>query len=126
MSYEMKVLVVGQEQPISLPFSSSILLENEFIYDRYFGRYFKICPFFMQTNGILYSLGRCDSDDDPEDPYLSFSALSICDSDFDHPLPKTPYTHWIPEEALYDLTPLYVFEKDIAEVEKILSFVIIA
>lgn len=123
MSYEISVLVVGQKEPAKLPFSTDILVENES--NPFFGRYGKIWPFSMQTKGILYSLGRCDPewDDDP-DRIITFSAFSICDSDFEHPLPKIPHTEWIPKRIREDLTPLLIYEKDIAELKKILTFLL--
>lgn len=124
MSFEINVLVVGQKEPAKLPFSTDILVENET--DPYFRRYTRMWPFFMQTEGVLYSLGRCDPDldiDDP-DPITTFSALSICDSDFEHPLPEIPHTEWIPKRTREDLTSLIIFEKDVAELKKILAFLL--
>jgi len=117
MSFEINVIVEGQDQPVKLPFSTSILVENEVDQSEEIARYFEYWPFVMQTKGVLYSLGRMQ-------PGGFFSALSICDSDFAHVLPVTPDTDWIPEEIRENLTSLIIFDDSLKEVEQILSFLL--
>lgn len=117
MSYEINILVVGQDSPVELPFQTSICIKNEYDNERTVGRYFEICPFFMQTKGTLYSLGRMY-------PGNFFSALSICDSDFSKPIILSASTSWIADEARECLTPFIVFREQIDELEKILSFLL--
>ena len=117
MSYEINVLVVGQNAPAKVPFETSICVLNECDNKPEIARYFEIWPFFMQTSGVLYSLGRMRYGD-------FFSALPICDSDFDHPLAPNSDTSWIPDEARECITPFIVFKDEICELERILSFLL--
>ena len=101
MSYEINVLVVNQEHPVTLPFESSVILQNEVDNADFIGRYLKIWPFFSATKGILYSLLQQWLDDD------YYGAYPFCDSLFEtEEQPVAP--PWVTEEALGDMTPLII------------------
>ena len=62
MSYEINVLVINQQNPVYIPCSSDLLIQNE-IDDTGVNRYNVIWPFFSNTPGILYSLGTKINED---------------------------------------------------------------
>ncbi len=116
MSFEINILVVGQKAPVSLPFDTELLLRNEIEHPD-IGRYFAIWPLFMQTDGILYSIGR--------DPFGGvLEAFSVCDSDFEHPLPWSKDTDWIPADVRDCLTPLIINPSELNDVLRITSFLL--
>jgi hypothetical protein len=59
MPYDLNVLVINQEKPIHIPFSSRIDVINE-IDDHDGKRYHEIYPFMTQTKGVWYSLIKED------------------------------------------------------------------
>lgn len=117
MSYELHVLVVGQTTPVMPPFPISFRIENEIDHPNKAGRYYDMWPFFMQTQGVMYSLGRLIAD-------YFLSALTICDADFDQEFVPDANTDWIPPEAQECLHPLYIFENQFEELKRVLSFLL--
>lgn len=117
MSYEINVLVVNQEHPVTLPFESSVILQNEVDNADFIGRYLKIWPFFSATKGILYSLLQQWLDDD------YYGAYPFCDSLFEtEEQPVAP--PWVTEEALGDMTPLIIKENAMNDVKRIIQYLL--
>ncbi|HWT76908.1 MAG TPA: hypothetical protein VN258_19580 [Mobilitalea sp.] len=115
MSFEINVISLNQEKPISLPFQSDILLKNE-LEDEGFGRYHTIWPFMCGSKGVLYSLVV-----EMEEDY--FSSFPICDSDFEAKSNHIPY--WIEKDDIKDvLNPLIIFERYRNDFEQIIKFLI--
>ena len=102
MSYEIYVIVIKQKEPVHIANLSKILLQNE-IENIGVKRYAEIWPIFSNTPGILYSLVT-----EINENY--FSALKICDSDFDI-IPEEACFKWISEDIKENLTPFIVDNK---------------
>lgn len=107
MSYEINVIVVGQECPEKLPLLPTIMVKNE-IENQDIGRYAEIWPTFSTTKGILYSLGNYGD-------YSFFSALGLCDSDFDCTLPERGFPYWLSAQDKENLTPLIIKNNNILQ-----------
>ena len=115
MSYEINVIVIKQKEPVHIANLSKILLQNE---TENIGvkRYAEIWPFFSNTPGILYSLVTEINED-------CFSALKICDSDFEI-IPKDDSFQWISEDIKENLTPFIVNDKFYDEFVNIVCYLL--
>lgn len=117
MSYEINVLVINQETPVHVSFSTPIILLNEIEQSEFFGRYFKIWPFFSCTKGVLYTLVQ-EVDDD------FYSSFPLCDSDFETSTVDFETPEWITEEARSCLTPLIIHDHVYEDFKRIISYLI--
>ena len=112
MSYDLKLLVVNQNNLYNVDFESTIIVKNE-VEDN-FCRYRNIWPFVMNTKGVWYSLVK-------EHNGL-FDAYPICDSDFEKDEEDIPMPYWIEnEDVKYDLTPLIIRKDFRIDFEKIVK-----
>lgn len=112
MSYEINVLVINQQNPVYIPCSSDLLIQNE-IDDTGVNRYNVIWPFFSNTPGILYSLVTKINED-------YYSALKICDSEFDTTLGNDSFP-WISRDTKENLTPFIIREKYFEDFKNVLT-----
>jgi hypothetical protein len=116
MSYDLEVLVVNQENPVTIPFFSSIEVLDE-IDDKMVLRLDETWKFMSKTKGIWYSLIKQDKEVQ--------NAFSLCKSDFKVEPEKLPIPFWINNEnVIYHLTPLIINKEYIVEFEKILEFLV--
>ncbi|ANA83007.1 hypothetical protein C7121_18145 [Paenibacillus glucanolyticus] len=116
MSFDLEVVIVNQEDPVQIPFKSSIEVMNERDNQeiRRFGTTWK---FMSQTKGIWYSLVKDDEG--------IKNAFLLCDSDFERDAQHLPVPFWIEnEDVIYNLTPLIIRPQFKMDFERILSFFI--
>ena len=106
MSYELNILVVGQDNHTNIPFNTTIELLNESQDDL---RYHDIWGFMTAREGMWYSLGTYNES--------GFSALRILDADFD--IEYEAYPYWINDELKSNLVPMLVraeYRRDLEEI----------
>ncbi len=108
MSYDLNIVVVGQENPASISFETGIELLDE---TKEALRYHDIWGFMTATHGMWYALGTFNDGD--------FSALYILDPDFDTPSDVSPY--WVSDNLKSNLVPLRVRSEYRQDLEKILQ-----
>lgn len=116
MSYNIEIMVPNQTVPVHADFLKRINLFNE-IDDENTKRYWKIWPFFSNTNGILYCLAA----EYEEEIYFSFL---ICDGDFEAKVPQRLFPSWISKEEKENLTPLIIYDEYYDEFVKVIHFLI--
>ena len=116
LSYSIDVLVQNATEPVTPPFSSSIVLKSE-LDSPFFERYHEIWPFFSSIRGIMYSLVQ-----DTGDEY--YSSFPLCDSDFDLQLESLPFLIEKEEDVMYHLTAFYVKEEFFSDFLKLVHFLL--
>ena len=103
MSYDLVLLVVGQDKPTKINNMSDIKILDEFSNDLA-KRYHSIWPYMTGTNGVWYSLVCNDRG--------IYNAYSICDSDYEAKPESIPLPYWVKSsETIYNLTPLIIYDK---------------
>ncbi|RUT46077.1 hypothetical protein EJP82_13175 [Paenibacillus anaericanus] len=114
MSFDLEVVIVNQEDPVQIPFKSSIEVMNERD-NQDIRRFSTTWKFMSQTKGIWYSLVKDDEG--------IKNAFLLCDSDFERDAQHIPVPFWIEnEDVIYNLTPLIIRPEFKMDFEKILSF----
>lgn len=111
MSYEINIIAINQKIPIHIKCKNNILLHNE-IEDIDVNRYAEMWSYFSNTRGVLYSVVRKIGDD-------LYSAIDLCDSDFETVFPESEFSAWVSEDAKEYLTPLIInnnFYEDIVDI----------
>lgn len=108
MSYDVNILVLGQEMPSILPFHSNIK------YDLKVPKY-ETWQYIYQLKGIWYYLGMTEDN--------LFNAMPFCDSNFKVKEEETPIPYWVEnEDTIYHLTPLFIKKPYLEEFKRILTF----
>lgn len=114
MSYDLNIIVLSQKTPATIPFKSSIDIEN---IKRGTSRYKDMWSFMALTKGVWYCLGKKDEG--------WFDAFSIIDADFDACLEDKLLPYWvIDDDVKSNLKPLVVYEKYKEDFDKILKFLL--
>lgn len=114
MSYDLNILVLEQDKPVSLPFSSNIGVLNESQEEL---RYHSIWSFMSQSRGSWYCLGHSDG-------HL-FNALAILEAGFDIEPSTYLKPYWIIDEQVKsEMVPLNIATNFLVDFKKIMSFLI--
>ena len=114
MSYDINVLVIGQESPSEMPNNTRIELINEFEEPL---RYKDMWSFMSHSKGIWYCLGIMESE--------WFNSMSIVDADFDKEQADIQVPYWVEDEDVKsNLKPLIVNDKYKTEFSNIIRFLI--
>lgn len=115
MSYEINIISVAQEAPVSYIGDSSVLLRDEQTCEEV-ARYYKIWPVFSNTKGILYNVVT-------EMECGFYSSFPICDSDFRVHLANT-FSAFSSIEVAENLTPLIINDTFLTDLQSIVSLLI--
>jgi hypothetical protein len=106
MSYDINILVIGQETPSILPFGD---IKYTFKAPKY-----ETWQYIYLLKGVWYSLGMEEDN--------IFNAMPFCDSNFDVEEQNLPIPYWVKDEdVIYHLTPLIIKKPYIKEFKNILN-----
>lgn len=113
MSYDLNVLIIGQDKPSLITLNSSIEIINE---REQTLRYHDTWLYMKKTRGIWYCLGKYDDG--------IFNALPILEADFEADSNKLPIPDWIDDELKSNYKPMIVVKEYKEELFKIIKFMI--
>ena len=106
MSFDLKILILGQKEPKDFHSSIEVIDENQEQL-----RYQYIWRFMSSMEGIMYSLGKTDES--------MFNAMPLIDTSFESP---KDYPYWITDEdILSNLTPMSLHKKYEDELKQLLK-----
>ncbi len=109
MSYDLRIMILGQDRPIDFESTIDIINENQELL-----RYQSTWKFMSSMKGVMYSLGKSDG--------FIFNAMSLIDTSFDRP---KEYPYWITDEdVLTNLTPIRFERAYDVELKKLIKVMI--
>lgn len=106
MSYDLKIMILGQDEPTDFQSTIDIIDESQEPL-----RYQLIWKFMSSMKGVMYSLGKTDG--------FLFNAMLLIDSSFDSP---KEYPYWLKDEGVIsNLTPICLQEEYEVELKRIIN-----
>lgn len=118
MPFDLEILVLNQDKPCKLPFSTKFDLLNEIDNNESIARYHTIWPYMTQSKGIWYSIIN-DKDE------ISLGALRVCNSDFEVEEKDIEMPYWVKDDDIKgNLTPLIIIDEYYEDFVKTLEYLI--
>lgn len=106
MSYDLKIMILGQDEPTEFQSTIDIIDESQEQL-----RYQSTWKFMSSMRGVLYSLGKSDG--------FMFNAMSLIDTSFDSP---REYPYWLTDEDIIsNLTPICLEQEYEIELKKLIK-----